>query len=117
MPMHDWTAVPAGIYHAFHGLWLQAIARVLNNGILPPSYYALTEQVALSAEADILTLQLPRPVRPPLVPGGGVRAATVDPPAVGVLVREEPAVRKRSGRRVAVRHVSTHTVVAVIELV
>ena len=45
MPMHDWTRVEAGIYHAFHHGWIQEIPRVLNNGVLPSDYYALPEQV------------------------------------------------------------------------
>ena len=35
MPMHDWTRVPAGIFHAFHHAWISAISDSLNGGILP----------------------------------------------------------------------------------
>ncbi len=114
MPMHDWTKVEAGIYHAFHGPWLQAIARALNNGLLPAAYYAMTEQVTMSVEADVLTLQIPHANGTPA--GSGVLSLTTTRPAVGVLVREQQAAPKRRGR-VLVRHVSTHKVVAVIELV
>lgn len=35
MPMHDWTLVPAGIFHAFHHRWISAINDALNGGLLP----------------------------------------------------------------------------------
>lgn len=114
--MHDWTKVEAGIYHAFHGQWLGAIARALNNGLLPPGYYALPEQKAAGVIADILTLQGPpangRPGPPPAPPAGLSTAR----PAVAVL-EEGELVRRPKGRRVTVRHVSNHKVVAVVELV
>ena len=46
MPIHDWTRVEAGIFHAFHHSWVEEIARALNRGLLPPDYYALPEQIA-----------------------------------------------------------------------
>jgi hypothetical protein len=45
MPIHDWTKVDAGIFHDFHGLWIQVIKLALNDGLLPPDYYALSERV------------------------------------------------------------------------
>lgn len=35
MPVHDWTRVEAGIFHAFHHRWISAISDALNEGILP----------------------------------------------------------------------------------
>src|SRR5581483_8630143 len=46
MPIHDWTRVDAGIFHAFHHEWITEIGRALNRGLLPPDYYALPEQQA-----------------------------------------------------------------------
>lgn len=116
MPMHDWTKVEAGIYHHFHNMWLLAIARTLNGGLLPGAYYALTEQVTLSAEADILTLQGP-PLNGARLPlGRGVHALSATRPAVELLERDEIAPRKRPRERLSVRHVSNHKVIAVIEL-
>ena len=40
MPMHDWTRVEAGIFHAFHHEWVSEIGRALNRGLLPADYYA-----------------------------------------------------------------------------
>src|SRR5436309_5042916 len=57
MPMHDWTRVEAGIFHAFHHSWIEEISRALNRGLLPEDYYALPEQQAAGFGPDVLTLQ------------------------------------------------------------
>src|SRR5439155_24718700 len=59
MPVHDWTRVEAGIFHAFHHEWISEIGRALNRGLLPPDYYALPEQQAAGFGPDILTLHGP----------------------------------------------------------
>ena len=35
MPVHDWTRVDAGTFHAFHTLWIGEIMKALNAGLLP----------------------------------------------------------------------------------
>jgi len=45
MPMHDWTRVPAGIFHAFHHGWISALGDMLNKRD-PNEHYALAEQQA-----------------------------------------------------------------------
>src|SRR4051812_8021923 len=57
MPMHDWTSVETGIFHAFHHEWISEISRALNRGLLPNAYYALRAQVAAGLGPDVLTLQ------------------------------------------------------------
>src|SRR6266851_2379946 len=57
MPVHDWTRVDAGIFHAFHHGWIEELARALNRGVLPSDYYALPEQHAAGFGPDVLTLQ------------------------------------------------------------
>jgi len=47
MPVHDWTGVPAGIFHDFHHDWITMLKRALNAGRLPSGYYALAEQIVL----------------------------------------------------------------------
>ena len=66
MPVHDWTRVDAGIFHAFHHDWVTEISRALNRGLLPRSYYALPEQIAGGLGPDVLGLRLTDP------DGGGV---------------------------------------------
>lgn len=43
MPIHDWTRVPAGTWHFFHQRWIQDITAGLNEGGLPPGYFAMSE--------------------------------------------------------------------------
>jgi hypothetical protein len=43
MPMHNWTLVEAGIFHAFHHHWVSAISDTLNAGLLARNYYALPD--------------------------------------------------------------------------
>ena len=57
VPIHDWTCVDAGIFHAFHHDWITELARALNRGLLPADYYALPEQHAAGFGPDVLTLQ------------------------------------------------------------
>src|SRR5262249_11786967 len=86
MPLHDWAPVDAGIFHAFHVAWLPELQKVLNSGLLPEGYYALAEQHAGRAIADVLTLhaspapQHAAPGRLDLPPAtGGVALADVPP--------------------------------------
>ena len=44
MPIHDWTRVDAGLFHAFHQSWIVKLCDALNRGLLPPDYFALPEQ-------------------------------------------------------------------------
>lgn len=73
MPVHDWTRVDAGIFHAFHLAWISEIQKVLNGVLLPEGYYVLAEQHAGRTIPDVLTLHaselppepLPLPLPPP----------------------------------------------------
>jgi len=115
MPIHDWTRVDAGIFHAFHHRWISAISDTLNEGLLLPDHYALAEQIAGGSGPDVLTLQRPtngaaRVADPP----GGV-AVAVAPPKVRYHLRAESDVY--AAKAVAIRHASNHRVVAVVEIV
>lgn len=69
MPVHDWTKVDAGLFHAFHLSWIANLTDRLNNGCLPPDYYALAaapprsawsrrnEAVAYAARADLIAIR------------------------------------------------------------
>lgn len=116
MPVHDWTLVEPGIFHDFHTVWIGALRTSLNAGLLPEGYYALAEQRTGTYIADVLALHLPQ------TPG-----ATATPVSGGTLVAETPPRARRKQvledsessrqRLVAVRHVSGHRLVAVIEIV
>jgi hypothetical protein len=55
MPLHDWTKVDAGIFHDFHGNWIQVIKHELNNELLPNDYYAISQRV--NVHQDVLSLK------------------------------------------------------------
>jgi hypothetical protein len=62
--VHDWTRVEAGIFHAFHTSWVGQIQDALNEGLLPPGYYALAEQHVGRPITDVRTLSHPAGGRP-----------------------------------------------------
>jgi hypothetical protein len=117
MPVHDWARVSAGIFHDFHQGWLNHIKEALNEGVLPPNYYALAEQVVSRRQTDVLTLQATQTTPAPATPALAVLETA--PPTVRLRVRPATQTRpvRRRMRRVAIRHTSDHRVVAVIEVV
>lgn len=109
MPIHDWTRVPAGVFHAFHHDWVTAISRVLNGRALPGDHYALPEQDAGGYGPDVFTLRL----RGTAGVGG---PQTMPPPTRFTATAPSDTARKRKSR-VAVKHVSRDETVAVVEVV
>jgi hypothetical protein len=116
MAVHDWTRIDAGTFHAFHTAWITHLSEALNGGLLPPSYYALPEQHGGRLVADVLTLQaLPSVVPLPAAGEGGVAVAEA-PPRVRRKLSPSPAARG-TRRTLAIRHVSGHRIIALIEIV
>ena len=114
MPVHDWTRISAGIFHDFHSAWIIHLRDALNRGILPRGYYALAEQHASQAIADVLTLETE--TADAIEPGGGTNVL-VAPPAVSRKAVASPGAALRLARRtLTVRHVSNHRIVALVEL-
>ncbi|MEO8498497.1 MAG: DUF4058 family protein [Planctomycetota bacterium] len=125
MAIHDWTRVPAGIFHHFHHEWISAIMRSLNQGVLPAGFYALEEQVTGGLGPDVLTLKgvtdakqrHPGSTNPQADhDDGGVSLATA-PPKVRFTAETEMDRFARRRNRVVIRHVSGHEVVAIIEII
>jgi hypothetical protein len=115
MPIHDWTHVDAGLFHAFHQFWIAALSRALNRGVLPADYYALPEQSIQGPIPDVLTLKLSSGPNEPNGTGSGL-AVAVAPPTTRVVRRAEERIYVRKADRIAVRHRHGH-VVAVVEIV
>lgn len=111
MPMHDWTRVPDGIYHAFHSRWIASINDRLNGGVLPDDLYALPEQVAAGFSPDVLTLHSDEPEET----GGSGGSAILTRPTTRFVSEAEAYRRKKN--HIAVRHVSGDRIVAVLEIV
>jgi hypothetical protein len=57
MPIHDWTRVRPGIFHAFHQVWIGTLQGVLNSKQLPPDYYALVEPATGKGKVDFAALR------------------------------------------------------------
>jgi hypothetical protein len=111
MPIHDWTRVPTHAYHDFHTTWLVAIRDCLNEGVLPPGYYARAEQTMRTMGPDVLTLQtLPSDPGTRVASGGAMTRVRYRATAAPVPTRTRQ-------RRVGIRHTSGDRLVAIIELV
>ncbi|MBI4585536.1 MAG: DUF4058 family protein [Planctomycetes bacterium] len=57
MPIHDWSRGDAGIFHGLHIVWIGRLQSILNEELLPGTFYALAEPVLGSAVPDVLTLE------------------------------------------------------------
>jgi hypothetical protein len=96
MPVHDWSKVSAGVYHSFHLGWVTHLNEAMNNGLLPPSHYALTEQHGDRRISDVLT----------------ANGLETSPPQAS-----EPRSAYRVLRRtLAIRSVEGHRIVALVEI-
>ena len=116
MPVHDWTRVDAGTFHALHTAWITHLSEALNGGILPSGYYAMPEQHGGRLIADVLTLQVPQPPpAPPAEESGGVALADA-PPRVRRRLSPSPSARG-TRRTLTIRHVSGHRIIALVEIV
>ncbi len=121
MPIHDWTRVTAGTWHAFHLSWIAEIQLALNGGILPADYYAQAEQIAGPFGPDVLTLQMPdTPVNgdtgAPVSSNGGV-AVSVAPPRMRLTAETEMDDYVLKRRTLIIRHTSGDRIVALLEIV
>lgn len=119
MPVHDWSRVDAGTFHDFHCGWIVEIRNALNNGVLPPEYYAMAEQIAGRMIPEVLTQHAPGPEDGPESPGtpAGTTAVTLAPPRVRVTATLGPGEYLRKQRTLVIRHASDDRVVALIEIV
>jgi hypothetical protein len=116
MPVHDWTRVEAGIFHDFHNAWTTELRNAFNSGLLPPDYYALTEQHAGTYIADVLTLQAPSPAAPASPSAAGVLGVAEAAPGTRHKLTASSASRMLR-RTLAIRHVSGHRLIAIVEIV
>ena len=111
MPIQDWTRVEAGDFHHFHQGWVVALDNALNRGLLPPGYFAMSDQVTGRPIPDVVTLQS-RDIQDG--PEGGV-AVALAPPTARVIARVERINYAKRADRVVIRH-GRGKVVAIIEI-
>ncbi len=82
MPIHDWTRVPAGLFHHFHQSWSIRITDALNAGMLPPGTAALVEQRAGLREPDVWAIESQSRRERPQTEGV---AATIEAPQARII--------------------------------
>jgi hypothetical protein len=118
MPIHDWTRVSAGTWHAFHLSWTSEIQLALNNGLMPAGYYAQAEQIIGPLGPDVLALQIEEvdleTDRESTVGGVAVALAPPLPKLIAVAEMDSYALKRR---QIVVRHSSGDRAVALLELV
>ena len=119
MPAHDWGLVDAGTFHHFHSGWITRLSDHLNSGVLPDGFYAMAEQHAGRAITDVLALHTGEDLdfSGESDDDGGVAIMTAPPQVSRKVVASANATYRHLRRTIAVRHVSGHRVVAMIEIV
>src|ERR1039457_5599239 len=118
MPVHDWSRIYAGAFHDFHLAWIAELRKTLNSGLLPPEYYAMAEQVAGPAIADVLTLQTANGPAEGWSgePIAGATAVAIAPPRVSDRESIEEDVYTQRQRTIVIHHSSNDRIVALIEI-
>ena len=117
MPVHDWTRVAQRSFTIFTTCGLQRSGTQLNQGVLPEGYYALTERHAGRIIPDILALRSRSTGA-----GSGLDSALWRARVGGsaprvrrkLSIAAAPPTRRRT---LAIRHVSGHRLIALIEAV
>lgn len=122
MPIHDWTRVSAGTWHDFHLAWIAELRHVLNDGRMPPDYYAQAEQIIGPLGPDVLTLQASldhdrNGIAATEEPTQGGIAVAVAPPRPRLIAEDEMGEYVLKRRTIVIRHNSGDRIVALIELV
>jgi len=112
MGIHDWTRVPAGLFHDFHQSWCVRIKDDLNAGRLPKGIGALVEQRAGPLESDVLAIE--RRQNPPRWESNG-GLATMPHPSTRIVRRSPTANFADRANRVVVKH-HLGRIIAVIEI-
>jgi len=103
MPIHDWTRVPAGLFHHFHQDWSIEIARTLNRGLLPKGVSALVEQRSGPKESDVLAIET-NSKSPRSGPGSAGALATAERPATRIVRRTTKEIYAVRANQIVVKH-------------
>jgi uncharacterized protein DUF4058 len=113
MPLHDWSRVPAGLFHDFHQSWSIRIKDALNNGRLPKGTAALVEQRAGPVEADVLAIEARRQRTLDEAAGG---VAVAEPPKAQIVRRTMSDFYADRANRILIKH-HLGRIIAIIEIV
>jgi Protein of unknown function (DUF4058) len=114
MPIHDWSRVPAGLFHHFHQHWSIEIAETLNRGRLPKGVSALVEQRSGPRESDVLAIERRGKTHSGFGDDAGV--ATMKPPVTRFVSRTTKQIYATRANLILLKHHLGRTI-AVIEIV
>jgi hypothetical protein len=114
MPIHDWSRIPAGLFHDFHQTWSVQIKLALNAGILPKGISALVEQRSGPWDSDVLAIERHGTPRVEFGKDGGV--ARLAPSVTRFVGRTAKQIYATRANRIVVKHRLGRTI-AVIEIV
>jgi hypothetical protein len=118
MPIHDWSLVPAGIFHAFHVGWVSALSASLNNGLLPGSYYAMPELLGGVIAAPVIArLQRSADDSTDADEIPAVIAQMLQPPPFAPTAETDLEFYRRKQNLIVIRSVSGDRMIAVVEIV
>ncbi len=113
MPLHDWTRVPAGLFHHFHQSWSVGIVEALNAGRLPTGTIALVEQRSGPREPDVLAIEVG--ARRGRLDVEAADVAILEPPVTQMVHRSDKEIYAGRANRIVIRH-HLGRIVAVIEI-
>ena len=113
MPVHDWTRVPAGLFHDFHQSWSIRIKDALNAGRLPKGVDALVEQRSGPFQTDVLAVERRNRPQPGALNGGVI---VRERPAARIVRRTDKSAYSERANRVVVRY-HLGRIIAIIEIV
>jgi len=118
MPIHDWSRLFDGALHDFHHVWIGELRNALNEGILPPDYYAMAEQVARPTVPDVLTLQTSNGFGAGWSgePISGATTVAIAPPKVLQTALIDQEIYARRQKSIVIHHASDDRIVALIEI-
>jgi hypothetical protein len=114
MPLHDWSRVPAALFHHFHQDRSIEIARALNRGRLPKGLSALVALRARPKESEVLAIEVRPNGRPSEEADGGI--VTMPPPVTRIVRRTTNDCYANRANRIVVKQ-QLGRIVAVIEIV
>jgi hypothetical protein len=113
MPLHDWTSVPAGLFHDFRQSWSIRVKDALNAGRLPKGVAALVEQRAGPMESDVLTIESRS--QPRSTAASDANLATLERPVTSIVRRTTNEIYADRANRIVVKH-HLGRIIAVIEI-
>jgi hypothetical protein len=114
MPIHDWSRVPAGLFHHFHQHWSIEIAATLNRGRLPKGVAALVEQRSGPKGSDVLAIESRGRAQSGFDDDSGI--ATMTAPVTRFVSRTTKQIYATRANLVVLKHHLGRTI-AVIEIV